>query len=130
MAITKTAHPPAGATALLAVVSDDSLPLGWLLVPTMLLGAVLMVIVALFVNNMQRKFPHYWWSPENLAKKMPENLSNNSLPGDLEKNAESQHEGSVDQAQIIIRRDTVFVPSHVYLTPEEKTLLEELTDRL
>jgi CBS-domain-containing membrane protein len=138
MAITKTAHPPAGATALLAVVSDDSLPLGWLLVPLMLLGVVLMLIVALVINNIQRKFPQYWWTPEDLShgkhSKVSENTSENGFGADLEKDSskasESQHEGSLDQAQVIIRKGSVLVPSQMYLTLEEKTLLAELSDRL
>ncbi|OKL57775.1 hypothetical protein UA08_07074 [Talaromyces atroroseus] len=103
MAITKTTHPPAGATALLAVVSDDSLPLGWLLVPMMLLGVVLMLIVALVINNIQRKFPQYWWTPEDLSHgkrgKITEKTFGNGVGADLEKNLTmadaSQHEGTI-----------------------------------
>lgn len=139
MALTKTVHPPAGATALLAVVSNDSLPLGWLLVPMILLGAALMLIVALVINNIQRKFPQYWWSPEDLSPdskrgKITEDDGKHVQGADLEKNLSislpSHSEGSFDQPQILIRRGTVHVPSHIYLTPEEKTLLEELSDRL
>ncbi|KAI7969516.1 hypothetical protein EIK77_005146 [Talaromyces pinophilus] len=139
MALTKTVHPPAGATALLAVVSNDSLQLGWLLVPMVLLGAVLMLIVALLINNIQRQFPYYWWSPEDLSPdskrgKITEDDGGHVHEADLEKNSSisspSHSEGSFDQPQIIIRRGTVHVPSHIYLTPEERLLLEELSDRL
>lgn len=69
MALTKTVHPPAGATALLAVVDDRLLSLGWFLVPVMLLGCTLMISVALVINNIERRFPMYWWTPEDLRKK-------------------------------------------------------------
>lgn len=139
MVLTKTVHPPAGATALLAVVSNESLPLGWLLVPVILLGSVLMLIVALLINNIQRQFPQYWWSPEDLSpnrkrSKVTEDNGGHAHDADLEKNLSislpSHSERSFDQLQILIRRGTVHVPSHVYLTPEERTFLEELSDRL
>ncbi|KAK8100197.1 hypothetical protein PG999_010571 [Apiospora kogelbergensis] len=62
MALTGTVHPPAGATALLAVVAADVRALGWFLVPVVLLGCALMLSVALLVNNAQRRFPVYWWT--------------------------------------------------------------------
>lgn len=62
MALTGTVHPPAGATALLAVVNPDVRVLGWLLIPVILLGCTLMLSVALLVNNLQRRFPVYWWT--------------------------------------------------------------------
>ncbi|EEA28962.1 hypothetical protein TMatcc_002678 [Talaromyces marneffei ATCC 18224] len=139
MALTKTVHPPAGATALLAVVSNESLPLGWLLVPMMLLGSALMLIVALLINNIQRQFPYYWWSPEDLSPngkrgKITEDDAGHVPGADLEKNSTisspSHSEGSFDQPRILIGRGTVHVPSHIYLTPEERILLEELSDRL
>lgn len=66
MALTKTVHPPAGATALLAVVDANLARIGWLLLPVVLLGCALMLAVALLVNNLQRRFPMYWWTPEGL----------------------------------------------------------------
>lgn len=140
MAITKTVHPPAGATALLAVVSDDSLALGWWLVPTMMLGATLMLTVALVINNIQRQYPQYWWTPEDLSaggrEQVSKSKSEKALDVDLEKSsiwasASQREESSLDQPQIILRKGgRVIVPSELYLTPEEMTLLEELSNRL
>ena len=139
MAVTKTVHPPAGATALLAVVSNDSIPLGWLLVPVILLGAVLMVIVALVINNIQRKFPQYWWSPEDLSpnstgSKSSEDDEKLDHGADLEKNSTSSlpsdSGSSVHQPRILIERRAVHISGHIYLTPEERSFLEELSNRL
>jgi hypothetical protein len=63
MALTGTVHPPAGATALMAVLDRDVSALGWFLFLPLLLGCALMLGVALLVNNVQRRFPYYWWSP-------------------------------------------------------------------
>ncbi|KND90043.1 Transmembrane protein [Tolypocladium ophioglossoides CBS 100239] len=71
MALTKTVHPPAGATALLAVVDTDLVRMGWFLIPVVMLGCALMLGVALLVNNIERQFPVYWWTPEDLRQLRP-----------------------------------------------------------
>lgn len=62
MGLTGSVHPPAGATALLAVTDDGVARLGWALVPLVLAGCALMLLVALLVNNVQRTFPASWWT--------------------------------------------------------------------
>ena len=64
MALTGTVHPPAGATALMAVLDDKVQPLGWYLIVPVMLGCAIMLCCALLVNNVRRRFPFYWWSPE------------------------------------------------------------------
>jgi len=64
MLLTKTLHPPAGATALIAVIGGDKIHnLGFLyaFVPAGL-GALILLIVALLVNNLSRnrRYPEYW----------------------------------------------------------------------
>ncbi len=68
MALTGTVHPPAGATAIIAVLEDDVVALGWFFTPVMGLGCGLMLAVALLLNNIQRRFPVYWWSPEEVGQ--------------------------------------------------------------
>ena len=65
MQLTKTLHPPGSATALIAVVGSQQLhDLGYIyvLIP-ILRGALILLIVALFVNNMSknRRYPTFWW---------------------------------------------------------------------
>ncbi|PLX47376.1 MAG: HPP family protein [Desulfobulbaceae bacterium] len=64
MQLTRTLHPPGGATALIAVIgSEDVHALGYLyaLVPAAS-GALIMLVVALLVNNLaaNRQYPHFW----------------------------------------------------------------------
>ena len=65
MHLTRTLHPPGGATALIAVVGGESIhSLGyWFVLTPIALGAALMLVVALLVNNMssQRRYPQYWF---------------------------------------------------------------------
>jgi CBS-domain-containing membrane protein len=65
MHITKTLHPPGGATALIAVIGGEKIhDLGFLyvLVPVAS-GALLMLLVALITNNIPstRRYPEFWF---------------------------------------------------------------------
>jgi len=65
MHLTKTLHPPGGATALIAVIGSSKIhDLGYLyvLIPVAA-GALIMLTVALLVNNLAptRRYPEYWF---------------------------------------------------------------------
>lgn len=159
MALTKTVHPPAGATALLAVVDADLVRLGWFLIPVMMLGCALMLGVALLVNNIERRFPMYWWTPEDLRQRKPvflrrksdeEMTSNDTAGGQEEKGDEDNksdgsprgHETAANgviarvarthshAGEVVIRPGQVVVPEHMFLTQEELQLLETMSYRL
>jgi CBS-domain-containing membrane protein len=64
MHATKTLHPPGGATALIAVIGSDKIHnLGYFyaVIPVGL-GAIIMLMVALLVNNITktRRYPEFW----------------------------------------------------------------------
>lgn len=64
MHLTKTLHPPGGATALIAVIGSEEIhAMGYLyvLIPATI-GPVVMLIVALLVNNIPatRRYPEFW----------------------------------------------------------------------
>lgn len=65
MHATKTLHPPGGATALIAVIGSAKIHnLGYLYVLMPVgLGAVIMLLVALLVNNIprSRRYPEFWF---------------------------------------------------------------------
>jgi CBS-domain-containing membrane protein len=65
MLLTRTLHPPGGATALIAVIGGPKIhALGFLyaVVPAGL-GALVLLAVAVVLNNLARgrKYPEYWW---------------------------------------------------------------------
>lgn len=65
MHLTKTLHPPGGATALIAVIGDKRIhDLGYLYALTPVgAGALILLTAALLVNNIpkNRKYPEYWF---------------------------------------------------------------------
>lgn len=151
MALTKTVHPPAGATALLAVADDTVVNLGWFLVPVMMLGCGLMLVVALLINNIERTFPIYWWTPASLKREKPQMMErkpsveeqseqghseDRSADRDveaLEVPTTSNHEAKLTKTkepEIIIRRGQLFVPESMQLRQEEMDWLMGLTTRV
>ena len=61
MLIAKAVHPPAGATALLGVTaSQGSL---WWVVSPVFIGALILLVVALVINNLDKTntYPDYWY---------------------------------------------------------------------
>lgn len=64
MLITRTLHPPGGATALLAVIGGKQIhDLGFIYAAVPVgLGVLVMLLVALVINNLSpyRKYPEYW----------------------------------------------------------------------
>lgn len=91
MHLTKTTHPPAGATALLPCVDPNIHALGWYFLPVLLLSSALILASALLVNNIQRQYPKFWIvplppAPGSLPKDQP------SGPSDPEKAAFGQEQ--------------------------------------
>lgn len=75
MQITQTTHPPAGATALLPAVDDAIWELSWYYLPVVLLSSVIIVAVALLLNNIQRRYPTFWIEPNKPAPAAPAPVS-------------------------------------------------------
>ncbi|RDA94736.1 hypothetical protein CP533_6781 [Ophiocordyceps camponoti-saundersi (nom. inval.)] len=151
MNLTGTVHPPAGATALLAVVDPRLVSLGWLLLPIVLLGCALMLAVALLINNIERRFPLYWWTAQDLSR--PSAAQNyghggRSSSGSSSSGSSSGNSGGVDDdeettigcpsvahsdsslSEIVVRPGRIVLPKHVILTPDEERTLQCMSRRL
>ena len=67
MKVTRTVHPPGGATALIAVIGGQSIRELGFLYPfcPVALGSLIMITVAVLFNNLSsdqnRNYPSYWW---------------------------------------------------------------------
>ncbi|KAK4098902.1 hypothetical protein N658DRAFT_517708 [Parathielavia hyrcaniae] len=99
MALTGTVHPPAGATALLAVLEPEVASLGWFLVLPLLMGCGLMLGVALLVNNVQRRFPFYWWSPGETGTYWRRGNEGGEGWGRVEKGVRQERRPGVDEEE-------------------------------
>jgi len=64
MHVTNSIHPPGGATALIAVIGSEEIHQMsyWYVLTPIFTGAVIMLIVALIVNNLSphRRYPEFW----------------------------------------------------------------------
>lgn len=60
MHLTKTTHPPAGATALLPCIDQHIWALRWYFLPVLLLSSSIVLVTALMINNIQRQYPKFW----------------------------------------------------------------------
>lgn len=65
MHLTRTLHPPGGATALIAVVGSEQIHaegFAYVFIPATL-GPIILLVVALLVNNLSstRRYPEVWW---------------------------------------------------------------------
>ncbi|RDA88507.1 hypothetical protein CP532_6665 [Ophiocordyceps camponoti-leonardi (nom. inval.)] len=96
MALTKTVHPPAGATALTAVVDSKLVALGWLLVPAVMVGSLLMLGMSLVINNIDRRFPLYWWTAADLGPVSAVPDQGSSTKVDMEKGVSKGDEFEVE----------------------------------
>ena len=131
MVLTKTVHPPAGATALLAVADSSVSHLGWYLLPLILLSSVLTTLSSLIVNNIQRRWPIYWWTPVDLSKGQSSDIETAPDGGKVSTEGKASHdEGDSPTRDIIITADRILVPEHIYLADMERGVLEVLSDRL
>lgn len=72
MRLTGTVHPPAGATALLAVITHER----WHFLGVVAAGSVFMVTIQCIVGNLPpiegRSWPVFWWSPQQAIMKLEE----------------------------------------------------------
>ena len=132
MLLTGTVHPPGGASAVLAATEPAITAMGFYFVGLVMSGTFLMLLVALVLNNIQRQFPVYWWTPLNLRKiqtQDPEAEVTADASGGLEKRMNERV--AEDRAERIhITAFDISLPHDVSLNASEVELLEGLRDRL
>lgn len=149
MLLTGTVHPPGGASAVLAATSPEVTDMGWYFVGLVMWGTTLMLLVGLVINNIQRQFPVYWWTPIDLSIGKREDIF--TMPdgnGGLERRkteVESSEEDGVssdldektangdgeDQCSgINISAFDIRLPEDMSLNQEETRMLESLRERL
>ena len=124
MTITKTIHPPAGATALLAAVDPGVRGIGWGLIPVVMISSALMITVACIVDNLQRVYPRYWWTPGPVGKEARgKGCKADGI--DVEK-------GKVDMAgmEVVVGAEGIVLPEFLVLGEVEKEVLMQIRCRI
>ena len=151
MAMTNTVQPPGGATAVLAAVDPTTIRMGWMFVPFIVLGSFLMFLVACLVNNIQRQFPVFWWTPQCVgswwrrrfepraqhdiegAASSSSDISEKDMDGDDglgEKRVPHLGGRSNAQEMIIVTPDRLILPPGLDLEENTLQILEMLVSRL
>ncbi|KAF8172651.1 HPP family-domain-containing protein [Pholiota molesta] len=88
-----TDHTPAhgtGATALLAAVNPDIRDMGWYYLPVVLLSSTLALAVALITNNIQRRYPVFWFAPRPPRVRSPHRAPLRAPPRLWKRNGEKR----------------------------------------
>ncbi|KAF2666264.1 HPP-domain-containing protein [Microthyrium microscopicum] len=144
MTMTNTIHPPGGATAILAVADPTIIALGWIFVPLVLLSCIMMIAVAIILNNIQRRYPLWWWTPHETGRAWKSWVSNgrNKAP-DVEKylahsrslagseaGLEILAQTTLEEAIVVSVDGVLNIPHSMELEDQERALLEKLVCRL
>jgi len=125
MTITKTVHPPAGATALLAAVDPGVRRIGWGLIPVVMVSSALMILVACIVDNFQRSYPRYWWTPGPVGKEA-RSKDGKDDGIDVEKGKADTKEGM----EVIVGAEGIVLPEFLVLGEVEREVLMQIRCRI
>lgn len=131
MLLTGTVHPPGGASAVLAATEPAVTAMGWYFVGLVMWGTTLMLLVGLVINNIQRQFPLYWWTPLDLRKaKRGDEEAVPDAKGGLERRETEEQQRYDGEEEIKINGAEVMLPDDLSLNREEAEVLEKLQRRL
>jgi hypothetical protein len=132
MLLTNTVHPPGGASAVLAATEPAITAMGWYFVGLVMWGTTLMVLVGLVINNIQRQFPIYWWTPLDIrkAKKEDEETVPDARGGIERRETQDKQKYDREDGRIRITGAEVLLPCDLSLNADEAKVLERLRERL
>ena len=132
MLLTNTVHPPGGASAVLAATDPIITAMGWYFIGLVMWGTTLMLAVGLVINNIQRQFPVYWWTPLDVRKAnaKDEETVPDARGGIEPKKSLEEQRYDQDRDRIEINGAKVILPDDLSLNAEETKLLERLRERL
>jgi hypothetical protein len=130
MSLTGTIHPPGGASAVLAATLPDITAMGWYFVPLVMWGTTLMLCVALPLNNIQRQFPNYWWTPLDCGPLRPADEEEwPDAKGGMEKK-QTPEDAAEQRGEVIVSAHHLALPEGLALNEEEARVLEGVMGRL
>lgn len=100
--------------------------------PVVIVETVLMLAVSLLINNIQRRYPVYWWTPHSLSQKRDQDIeqAKKEEPSMFPSTSSFSEGMSHQPVQIVIRREDLFIPDNVWITAGEREVLETISCRL
>ncbi|KAI9498024.1 HPP family-domain-containing protein [Zychaea mexicana] len=119
MQLTKTTHPPSGATSLLPMATPEIGDLGWLYIGIIMLSSAILLVVALLVDNIERRYPTYWWTVTSPPSKK------NDIEMSLGSNDSSKETVAEEQSLVIFGQA---IPQDM-LNSDEEEFLRKLAGR-
>lgn len=106
MQVTKTVHPPGGATALIAVTTATIVDMSWLYIGVIMISVVIQLFVGCIVNNIERKYPQYWWTPVKQIQFDPATISTVMPTSDIETSEKNVNQAAPSSNSSIKRNFT------------------------
>jgi hypothetical protein len=121
-----------GATALLAATQNE---IGWLYIGIVALSAAIMIVIALLVNNIERRWPVFWWAPTKINVVSKDESDGQTLPFSVTSHESTNRDSSItipseeeQHHQIVVSPAEIIVPAH--FSQEDHELLKSLQRRL
>jgi HPP family len=118
-----------GATALIAASQNE---IGWLYIGIIALSAAITVTIALLINNIERRWPVFWWTPKTIVITNKDETIGQTLPSGV-----SSHELSPQSSitmshtatqRIVVSPYEIVLPAH--FSQEDRDFLKSLQERL
>lgn len=127
-----------GATALIAAVQNEA---GWLYIGIVALSAIIMIAIALLVNNVERRWPVFWWAPKKIIVINRDESDGQDIPTSVashESSSTTHHAASSVTApgdddegahhHIVVSPTEIILPAH--FTEDDRAFLKSLQVRL
>lgn len=113
--------------------------IGWLYIGIVALSAAITIAIALLVNNIERRWPVFWWTPKNIMvvnrdesageAAGPQGVSSHetvTAQSSVSTAAASTHEAS--EQHIFVSASEIILPAH--FSEDDRQFLKELQERL
>jgi hypothetical protein len=140
MTLVNSVYPPGGATAVLAVADPVVRKLGWSFVLLVFIASLEMLFVACLLNNVQRRYPLWWWSPLETGmiyrRRRQSDAEQLKPASESSSTSQSVHHredilGAPNEESIVLAANgSLSVPHGIELDQHERAVLQRLLDRL
>jgi hypothetical protein len=140
MTLVNSIYPPGGATAVLAVADPMVRKLGWSFVLLVFIASLEMLFVACLLNNVQRRYPLWWWSPSETGmvyRRRRQSDAEQFKPASGSSSmSQSVHHGDdvsgtpTEESIILAANGNLSVPDGIQLDQHERAVLQRLLDKL